>query len=128
VDGKEDWIRCETESTMILPPNSLHALYNRSSEACRVLGISTLHHTFFDVVASADQKEPFSAVPLPEAMARMAQIGLRHSYVLHSVRRERRAKVTNERELRREVAKNRNFKALPWPLVDTPWAPHPRHV
>ena len=80
VDGKEDWIRCETGSTMILPPNSLHALYNRSSEPCRVLGISTqLHQVFFDAVATADRKEPFSALPLPKAMARVAQIGLRHN-------------------------------------------------
>ena len=33
-EGKEDWIRCEVGSTMILPPNSLHAFYNRSSERC----------------------------------------------------------------------------------------------
>lgn len=80
VDGKEDWIRCEPGSTMILPPNSLHAFYNRSSEPCRVLGISTqLHQTFFDAVALANQKEPFSALPLPKAMARVAQIGLRHN-------------------------------------------------
>ena len=79
-DGKEDWIRCETGSTMILPPNSLHALYNRSSEPCRLLGISTqLHQSFFDAVASADRKEPFSALPYPKAMARVAQIGLRHN-------------------------------------------------
>jgi hypothetical protein len=50
---------------MILPPNSLHALYNRSSEACRVLCISTqLHQTFFDAVASADQKDPFFGSPI----------------------------------------------------------------
>lgn len=80
VDGKEDWIHCETGSTMILPPNSLHALCNRSSEPCRVLGISTpLHQTFFDAVATADQKHPFSALTPAEAMARVAQIGLRHS-------------------------------------------------
>jgi quercetin dioxygenase-like cupin family protein len=80
VGGEEDWIRCENGSTMILPPNSLHAFYNRSSEPCRLLGISTqLHQTFFDAVASADQKEPFAALPLPEAMARLAQIGLRHN-------------------------------------------------
>jgi quercetin dioxygenase-like cupin family protein len=80
VGGKEDWIHCETGSTMILPPNSLHALYNRSSEPCRVLGISTqLHQTFFDAVASADQKESFSALPLSEAMARITQIGQRHN-------------------------------------------------
>jgi hypothetical protein len=65
---------------MILPPNSLHALYNRSSEACRVLGISTrLHQSFFDAVATADQEQPFSALPPAEAMARVAQIDLLHS-------------------------------------------------
>ena len=80
VDGKEDWIHCETGSTMILPPNSLHAFYNRTSEPCRVLGISTqLHQAFFDAVASADQKDPFSALPRAEAMARIAQIGLQHN-------------------------------------------------
>lgn len=79
VAGKEDWIRCEAGSTMILPPNSLHAFYNRSSESCRVLGISTqLHQILLDAVASANQHEPFSARPLPEAMARAAEIGLRH--------------------------------------------------
>ena len=67
-------------STMILPPNSLHAFYNRSSESCRVLGISTqLHQTLLDAVARASQHEPFSALPLPEAMARVAEIGLRHN-------------------------------------------------
>ena len=80
VDGKEDWIHCENGSIMILPPNSLHALYNRSSEPCRLLGISTqLHQAFFDAVASADQREPFSVLPLSKAMARVAQIGLRHN-------------------------------------------------
>jgi hypothetical protein len=65
---------------MILPPNSLHAFSNRASEPCRVLGISTpLHQTFFDAVASADQKEPFSALPLAKAMARIAEIGLQHN-------------------------------------------------
>ena len=80
VEGKGDWIGCEAGSTMILPPNSLHAFYDRSSEPCRVLGISTqLHQTFFDAVANANQHEPFSALPLPEAMARVAEIGLRHN-------------------------------------------------
>jgi len=80
VDGKEDWIHCETGATMILPSNSLHAFYNRTSEPCRVLGISTqLHQTFFDAVASADEKESFSALAPAKAMARIAQIGLRHN-------------------------------------------------
>ena len=80
VEGKEDWIHCETGATMILPPNSLHAFYNRTSEPCRMLGISTqLHQAFFDAVASADQKDPFSALPRAQAMARIAQIGLQHN-------------------------------------------------
>jgi hypothetical protein len=65
---------------MILPPNSLHAFYNRTSEPCRVLGISTQpHQAFFDAVASADRKDPFSALPPEQAMARIAQIGLQHN-------------------------------------------------
>jgi quercetin dioxygenase-like cupin family protein len=53
VDGEEDWIRCETGDLMILPPNSLHAFYNKSSEPCSFLGISTqLHQAFFDAVAN----------------------------------------------------------------------------
>ena len=80
LNGKEDWVLCETGSTMILPPNSLHAFYNQSSEPCRMLGVSTqLHQTFFDAVASADHRESFSALPFAEAMVRVAQIGLRHN-------------------------------------------------
>src|SRR5262245_6265675 len=40
-DGEEYWIRCETGRLMILPPNSLHAFYNKTSEPCHLLGIST---------------------------------------------------------------------------------------
>ncbi|HSS17517.1 MAG TPA: cupin domain-containing protein [Candidatus Dormibacteraeota bacterium] len=29
LNGKEDWVRCETGGLMILPPNSLHAFYNK---------------------------------------------------------------------------------------------------
>jgi quercetin dioxygenase-like cupin family protein len=80
VDGRQDWIHCENGSTVILPPNSLHAFYNRSSEPCRVLGISTqLHQAFFDAVARSDQEDPFSALSLPDAMARVAQIGRQHN-------------------------------------------------
>lgn len=80
VDGKEDWVRCETGDLMILPPNSLHALYNKTSEPCCLLGISTpSHQAFFDAVASADKKRPFAPLPLPEAMMVVAQIGAQHN-------------------------------------------------
>lgn len=65
---------------MILPPNSLHAFYNRSPEPCRLPSISTqLHQTFFDAVAKADQEESFSTLPLAEAVRRVARIGLQHN-------------------------------------------------
>jgi quercetin dioxygenase-like cupin family protein len=80
VDGEEDWVRCETGGLMILPPNSLHAFYNKTSEPCRVLGISTqLHQAFFDAIASADKSRPFSSLERPEAMRLVAQIGAQHS-------------------------------------------------
>jgi quercetin dioxygenase-like cupin family protein len=81
VDGEEDWIRCETGELMILPPNSLHAFYNKTLVPCRLLGISTqLHQTFFDAVASADAGKPFASIPFPEAMRRVAEIGAQHSF------------------------------------------------
>jgi len=79
-DGEEYWIRCETGGLMILPPNSLHAFYNKTSEPCRVLGISTqLHQAFFDAVASADKTRPFASLPFPEAMRLGGEIGVQHS-------------------------------------------------
>src|SRR5262245_37813137 len=80
VDGEEDWVRCETGSLMILPPNSLHAFYNKTSEPCRVLGISTqLHQAFFDAVARADKSRPFSSLQSAEAMRLVAQIGAQNN-------------------------------------------------
>jgi hypothetical protein len=76
VNGKEDWVRCETGGLMILLPNSLHAFYNKTSEPCRLLGISTqLHQAFFDAVASADKNNPFALFAPPEAMRLITQIG-----------------------------------------------------
>ncbi|WP_158820417.1 cupin domain-containing protein [Granulicella sp. S156] len=80
LEGKENWIHCEAGSTMILPPNALHAFYNKSSEPCRVLGISTpSHQAFFDAVASADLHQPFSTLAPPEAMERVAKIAAEHA-------------------------------------------------
>jgi quercetin dioxygenase-like cupin family protein len=80
VDGEENWICCETGGLMILPPNSLHAFYNTSSEPCCLLGISTqLHQAFFDAVANADKNRPLASLPFPEAMRRVAHIGAQHN-------------------------------------------------
>jgi quercetin dioxygenase-like cupin family protein len=76
VNGKQDWVRCETGGLMILPPNSFHAFYNKTSEPCHLLGISTqLHQAFFDAVASVDKNNPFALLALPEAMRLITQIG-----------------------------------------------------
>jgi quercetin dioxygenase-like cupin family protein len=81
VDGKEDWIRCETGDLMILPPNSLHAFYNKTSEPCRLLGISTpSHQAFFDAVASADKIQAFASLPFTDAMRLVTQIGAQHNF------------------------------------------------
>jgi len=81
VDGEEDWIRCEGGGLMILPPNSLHAFYNKTPEPCRLLGISTpFHQGFFDAVASVDKNKPFASLPFPEAMRLVALIGAQHNF------------------------------------------------
>ena len=84
VNGKEDWIRCETDSIMILSGNTLHAFYNKAAKPCRVLGISTqLHQAFFDAVEEADKGVPFSVLPPSEVMARVSRIG--SQYNMHFV-------------------------------------------
>jgi quercetin dioxygenase-like cupin family protein len=86
VNGKEEWVRCETGGLMILPPNSFHAFYNKTSEPCRLLGISTpSHQAFFDAVASADKNRPFASLPFPEAMMLVAQIGAQHNMYFEPV-------------------------------------------
>jgi quercetin dioxygenase-like cupin family protein len=81
-DGKEDWVSAETGDLMILPPNSLHGFYNVSDGTGRLLGISTaVHQTFFDAVIKADHESSFTAMPPPEAMAKIGVIALlNHMY------------------------------------------------
>jgi quercetin dioxygenase-like cupin family protein len=84
MNGKEDWIRCETGSTIVLSCNTLHAFYNKAPKPCRVLGISTqLHQAFFDAVERADKDLPFSSLPPSDAMVRVAKIG--SQYNMHFV-------------------------------------------
>ena len=81
VNGEEDWISCEAGDLVILPSNALHGFYNRTSESCRLLGVSTQsHQAFFDAVLSADKRKPFASLPLPEAMLLVGQIGRQHNF------------------------------------------------
>jgi len=76
LDDKEEWIRCEMGSTMILPANCFHAFDNKTGKPCRLLGISTqLHQAFFDAVERADASAPFSELPASELVARVTAIG-----------------------------------------------------
>jgi quercetin dioxygenase-like cupin family protein len=81
-DGTGTWVAGECGDLMILPPNSLHGFYNRSSSLCRLLGISTAaHQAFFDAVAEADRKASFASMPPSESMRTIAQIALaNHMY------------------------------------------------
>jgi quercetin dioxygenase-like cupin family protein len=80
IDAKEDWVRCESGETLIAPPNALHAFFNRASAPSRLLSISThLHQAFFDELARIDLTEPFSGIPVSEAMGRVAEIASRYN-------------------------------------------------
>jgi len=54
-----------------------------SSGTCRTGGpfqrSTHRHQAFFDEVARIDQVEPFSGIPLPEAMGRVAEIASRYN-------------------------------------------------
>jgi len=54
--------------------------YLTARRTSHLLSISThLHQAFFDEVARIDQIEPFSGIPLPEAMGRVAEIASRYN-------------------------------------------------
>jgi quercetin dioxygenase-like cupin family protein len=81
-NGQGDWVHCEANDLMILPPNALHGFYNHGTSMCRVLGISAgVHQAFFDAVAAADQTSSFSSMEPQQAMSRIAEIALKnHMY------------------------------------------------
>jgi quercetin dioxygenase-like cupin family protein len=81
-NGQEDWVHCETNDLIILPPNALHGFYNQGMSVCRVLGVSTgVHQTFFDAVAAADRTSGFATMEPQQAMSQIAQIALKnHMY------------------------------------------------
>jgi quercetin dioxygenase-like cupin family protein len=81
-EGEDEWVPCSAGEAVIVPVNGLHAFYNRTDRPARMLSISTqLHQAFFDAVAEADRIEPFSAAPMPEAMARVAAVA--RNYDMH---------------------------------------------
>jgi quercetin dioxygenase-like cupin family protein len=74
-DAGEDWIVCSGGETVIVPSNALHAFYNRTDKPARLLSIaSPLHQAFFDALAESDRADPFSSMPRPQAMMRVAEL------------------------------------------------------
>jgi quercetin dioxygenase-like cupin family protein len=73
VDGAQDTVTCGSGTTVIIPPNALHALFNLSRERCRLLDIATpAHQSFFDVVLAEDRRQPFKGQAPEESMRRAA--------------------------------------------------------
>jgi quercetin dioxygenase-like cupin family protein len=73
---RDDWVVAAQGETIVIPPNRPHAFYNLASQPARLLSISNeRHQRFFDKVAAADRIVPFSSMPFPEAMEKVAAIG-----------------------------------------------------
>lgn len=75
MNGKQEALACATGTTVLIPPNALHALFNETKGACRLLDISTpQHQRFFDSLLAANQQQPFEAQSSAMANKRMAKI------------------------------------------------------
>ncbi len=92
-NGEQETLTCEAGTTVIVPPNALHALFNQSDGKSRLLDISTAsHQTFFDAVLRADKQEAFAGQKAQDAMERMGHIAEEYEMYLapYDVKESRR--------------------------------------
>jgi quercetin dioxygenase-like cupin family protein len=83
VDGEQETIICGTGTTVIIPPNALHALFNESEQMCRLLDVSTpSHQAFFDVMLDEDKRDPFANHTPQDARKRAASIARHYDMYL----------------------------------------------
>ncbi|ADW70153.1 cupin domain-containing protein [Granulicella tundricola] len=83
VDGTQEAFVCGPGSTIVIPPNALHALFNKSAGACRLLDVSTVsHQDFFDEVQAADRNESFASLEPKVAGVRLSEIARRNEMYL----------------------------------------------
>jgi quercetin dioxygenase-like cupin family protein len=69
---------CSRGDVVLARPGVRHAFFNPGPDAARLLSISSAEHSrFFDAVVEADKSHAFSAMPAPDAFARVAEIGAR---------------------------------------------------
>ncbi|AXC10081.1 putative conserved protein, contains double-stranded beta-helix domain [Acidisarcina polymorpha] len=73
--GVQEAVLCGPGTTIVIPPNALHALFNKSDKDCRLLDVSTgSHQDFFDSVQKADRAENFAAMKPKVAAHRLSEI------------------------------------------------------
>jgi quercetin dioxygenase-like cupin family protein len=72
-------LRCTVGDTLLVPAGTVHAFVNKGEGPARILGVSThQHQRFFDAVQEEDAAAPFGAMPLSDAIAKIAKIGQAH--------------------------------------------------
>jgi len=74
-NGEQETLVCDEGTTVMIPPNALHALFNKGHNHCRLLDVSTAtHQYFFDSVAKADQQENFGSLEPNTVFRRLSEI------------------------------------------------------
>jgi oxalate decarboxylase/phosphoglucose isomerase-like protein (cupin superfamily) len=74
-NGEQEALVCDEGTTVMIPPNALHALFNKSDNNCRFLDVSTSSHQyFFDSAAQADPQENFGSLEPKTAVRRLSEI------------------------------------------------------
>ena len=74
-NGNQTALVCDEGTTVMIPPNALHALFNKSDNNCRLLNVSTASHQyFFDSVAQADQQDNFRSLEPKTVVRRLSEI------------------------------------------------------
>jgi quercetin dioxygenase-like cupin family protein len=82
-NGEQEPIVCSKGATVMIPPNALHAVFNKSDNNCRVLDVATASHQyFFDAVTQADQQEPFDSLAPKVAARRVSEIARQNEMYL----------------------------------------------
>ena len=76
----DNWVPAIAGETIIVPTNGLHAFYNRTRAPARLLNVANqLHQPFFDALDDLDRSEPFSDLPVPEAMIKVGSVAANYS-------------------------------------------------
>jgi quercetin dioxygenase-like cupin family protein len=82
-NGEQAALVCNEGTTVMIPPNALHALFKKSDNNCRLLDVSTASHQyFFDSVAQADRQENFGSLEPKTVVRRLSEIARKNEMYL----------------------------------------------